>query len=111
MKEQIEFNEFLEIEKKLDIRIGTIIEVEKMEKSDKMLKLLVDFGAEKRTVMTNIGNRIQSPDYIEGLKFPFIMNLKPVKIMGVESSAMIMIAENNDGELEPIITTNGSKLL
>lgn len=112
MKEKIEFAEFLEIEKKLDIRYGTIIEVDKMEKSDKMLKLTVDFGKEEtRIVMTNIGNRENLPTLLVGFQFPFIMNLSPAKIMGVESTAMIMIPEN-DGVLEFSSTRfkNGSKL-
>ncbi|MEK6828790.1 MAG: methionine--tRNA ligase subunit beta [Nanoarchaeota archaeon] len=113
MKEQIDFNEFLEIEKKLEIRYGTIVEVEKMEKSDKMLKLLVDFGTEKRTVMTNIGNRLDRTSFLVGIQFPFIMNLKPANIMGVESSAMIMICEDEEGKIQwPAIGfKNGSKLL
>lgn len=112
MKDKIEFSEFLEIEKRLEIRTGTIEEVEKMEGSDKMLKLTVDFGTEKRIVMTNIGNRENLPELLVGFQFPFIMNLKPAKMMGVESTAMIMIPENN-GELEFSSTRfkNGSKLL
>lgn len=111
MKDKIDFDEFLEIEKKLEIRFGTIEEVEKMEGSNKMLKLKVDFGDETRTVMTNIGNRDNLPTLL-GFQFPFIMNLKPAKMMGVESTAMIMIPEN-DGELEFSSTRfkNGSKLL
>lgn len=113
MKEEIGFDEFLEIEKKLDIRYGTITEVEKMEKSDKMLKLQVDFGDESRTVMTNIGNRVDAPEKLVSYQFPFIMNLKPAKIMGVESTAMIMVAENSEGQLEFLKTkySKGSKLL
>ena len=111
-KQEIDFNEFLEIEKKLDIRYGNIIEVEKMEKSDKMLKLQVDFGDETRTVMTNIGNRLDAPQNLVGYQLPFIMNLKPVKIMGVESTAMIMVVENEDGKLlfEKTHYPKGSKL-
>lgn len=111
MKEQIDFDTFLEIEKKLDIKFGTIVEVEKMEKSNKMLKLQVNFGTETRTVMTNIGNRISSIECILNAQFPFIVNLKPSKIMGVESSAMIMIAEDSDGNLQPLSISNGSNLL
>lgn len=112
MKEQIEFSEFLEIEKKLEIRMGTITSVEKMEKSDKMLKLTVDFGTETRVVMTNIGNRIGQTNIVD-CQMPFIMNLKPAMIMGVESAAMIMVAENSDGELEIRRAgySNGAKLL
>jgi len=112
MKEQIEFSEFLEIEKKLEVKFGTVTEVEKMEKSDKMLKLQVDFGDETRTVMTNIGNRENLPTLLVGFQFPFITNLKPAKMMGVVSEAMIMIPEYKDVlEFSSTRFKNGSKLL
>lgn len=115
IKEQIEFSEFLEIEKKLDIRLGTIYAVERIPKSDKLLKLTVSFGEEEKTVVTNIGNRVKNPENtLLRLQFPFIMNLKPSKMMGITSEAMIMVVENEQGEIE-IITdgqyTDGSKLL
>lgn len=113
MKEQIEFTEFLEIEKKLEIKYGTITEVEKMEGSDKMLKLQVDFGDETRVILTNIGNRIDRVQYLVGAQFPFITNLKPKKMMGVESHGMIMICEDEQGNIQwpKIGFKNGSKLL
>ncbi len=112
-KEQIEFSEFLEIEKKLDIRMGKITVAEQVPKSDKLLKLTVDFGDETRTVVTNIGNRIESRFDLLIVPYPFIMNLKPTKIMGIESTAMIMIPENKEGKLELGIEkfSAGSKLL
>lgn len=111
MKDKITFNEFLEIETKLEIRIGYIRSIVLMPKSDKMLKLEVSFGdGDIRTVMTNIGNRVDI-DNLEGAQLPFITNLEPAKIMGVMSEAMIMIAENNEGELQFERFTNGAKLL
>lgn len=113
MKDKIEFSEFLEIEKKLEIKYGTITEVEKMEKSDKMLKLTVDFGEEvPRTVMTNIGNKLDRTHYLVDMQFPFVTNLAPAKIMGIESTAMIMIVENEDGQIiwPKIGYPNGAKL-
>lgn len=109
-KEEIEFSDFLEIEKKLDIRFGTITDTERVPKSSKLLKLTVDFGTEKRCVVTNIGNRIPGPSYIQGEQFPFLVNLKPVTIMGIESTAMIIIAEHG-GELQPRVQSDGAKLL
>jgi methionyl-tRNA synthetase len=104
-KEQIEFSEFLEIEKKLDIRIGQIAEAERVPKSDKLLKLTVIFGSKDsdiKTVVTNIGSTFE-PDELLGSNVPFIVNLKPTKMMGIVSEAMIIIGSNvkNDGmELE-----------
>lgn len=94
MKDQIGFEEFLEIEKKLEIKWGRICNAERVPKSTKMLKLEVLFSAgtenpETRTVMTNIGDKVE-PESLMWLTFPFVTNLKPVKIMGVESTAMIM---------------------
>ena len=111
MKEQIDFTEFLEIEKKLDVRMGKITEAIQVPKSDKLLKLTVDFGDEVRTVVTNIGNRIESRFDLLTIPYPFIMNLKPTKIMGIESTAMILIPENKEGKLEIEKFTAGSKLL
>jgi len=91
MKEKINFDTYLAIEKQLEIKLGTIQSVEKMPKSDKMLKLTVFFGEDdERTVMTNIGNRLENVNDLMFITLPFITNLEPVKIMGVESSAMIM---------------------
>jgi len=99
MKNQIEFSQFLEIEKQLEIKIGQINEVERVAKSDKMLKMTVSFGHDDiRTVMTNIGNKVNSDD-LKGKKFPFITNLKPAKIMGIESAAMIMVP-SMEGEID-----------
>jgi len=112
VKPEITFDEFLEIESKLDIRIGTILDVERIPKSDKLLKMTVYFGSEERTVVTNIGDALTQPLIdLPGLKFPFIMNLKPSKIMGVLSEAMIMVVENNDGDIELDDYTSGSILL
>lgn len=106
MKEQIEYTKFLEIEesfKLLDIRLGHILEVERIPKSDKLLKLNVHFGElGNKTVVTNIGNKI-TPEELQGYTLPFIMNLVPVKMMGITSEAMIMVNENEEGK---IIITN-----
>lgn len=92
-KELIEFDTFLEVSNKLDIRIGQIVSVERVPKSTKMLKMSVIFGEEEKdekTVMTNIGGKFSEDDLL-GLTFPFIVNLVPSKIMGVMSEAMILV--------------------
>lgn len=115
MKDQIEFSEFLEIEKKLDIRVGTIVGIERVPKSDKLLKLDVAFGETNRIVVTNIGNRIENPENkLLHQQFAFVMNLKPSKMMGIVSEAMILVIENEQGEIELAEDgqfTDGSKLL
>lgn len=109
-KENITFDDFLEIEKKLSIKYGLITEVEFVPKSTKMLKLTVEFGDEVRTVLTNIGNKFDDASILKNKTFPFIMNLEPMKIMGIESQAMIMVPTCNDGTITitPLI---GTKLL
>jgi tRNA-binding EMAP/Myf-like protein len=114
MKEKIAFDQFLEIEKQLEIKIGLITEVEFINK--KMLKLTVSFGGEDiRTVVTNIGQKLSFlAPMLKDCKVPFITNLKPAMISGFESSAMIMVTENSEGLVElPIQSamTPGAKLL
>lgn len=114
IKEQIEFSEFLEIENKLDIRIGQIAEAERVPKSDKLLKLTVIFGSEDseiKTVVTNIGSTFE-PDNLLGVNLPFIVNLKPTKMMGIVSEAMIMIGTNSkNGVMELENYSIGTKII
>lgn len=98
MKEKIEFAELLEIEKRLEIKYGTIKEVDRINK--KMLKLSVDFAEDSlRTVVTNIGGKVEDESHLVGFQFPFITNLAPAIISGFESQAMIMIVESHVGEI------------
>jgi methionyl-tRNA synthetase len=93
-KENISFDDFT----KMDIRVGTILEAEKVKKADKLLKLLVDTGIDKRTVVSGIAEHY-SPEDIIGKKVSILMNLAPRKIRGVESQGMILMAENEEGVL------------
>ena len=112
MKDQIEFLEFLEIEKKLEIKIGKIISMEEVPKSSKLLKLEVDFGDEKRTVVTNIKPHLKYPwNNLEGLTFAFVTNLKPTTIMGIESNAMIMPGQIDKGDQILMIKGNPGGIL
>ena len=94
LKENIQFDDFA----KLDIRIGTILEAEKLPKSDKLLKFLIDDGFEKRTILSGIAKHY-SPEEMIGKQVTFIANLAPRKIMGIESNGMILMAEDRDGSL------------
>jgi methionyl-tRNA synthetase len=104
----INFEQFMVISEQLDITLGLIETVERVEKSDKMLKLTVNFGEDLGTVMTNIGNKI-NPEDLVGKTFPFVTNLEPVKIMGIMSTAMIMVATKND--VIDLDNTPGSRLM
>ena len=94
LRDTIMFDDFA----KLDIRIGTIIEAEKMPKSDKLLKFLIDDGFEKRVILSGIAKHY-SPEEMLGKQVTFVANLAPRKMMGVESNGMILMAEDRDGSL------------
>jgi methionyl-tRNA synthetase len=83
--------------KKVEIRIGEIKTAEKIEGSDKLLKLLVNFGSEDRQVLSGIAAYFPDPAELVGRKCPFVTNLAPRMMMGLESQAMIL-ATGGDGE-------------
>ncbi|NOS94135.1 MAG: methionine--tRNA ligase [Cyclobacteriaceae bacterium] len=93
-KAEITFDDF----SKMDIRVGTILSAERVEKSKKLLKLQVDTGIDKRTVMSGIAEHF-SPEQLVGKQVTILVNLAPRKIMGVESQGMILMAEDKDGKL------------
>lgn len=93
-KENIGFEDFV----KLDVRVGTILEAEKVAKTKKLLKLKVDTGIDQRTVISGIAE-FYKPEDIIGKKVSILVNLAPKKLKGIESQGMILMAENADGTL------------
>jgi len=91
-KASIAFDDF----KKMDIRIGKIVEAEKVSKSKKLLKLLVDTGLDQRIIVSGIA-RHYSPEEAVGQQVTVLLNLAPRKIMGIESQGMVLMAEHADG--------------
>jgi len=89
---------------KMDIRIGTILEAERVPKTDKLLKLLIDTGIDKRTVVSGIA-AFYEPEKIIGQQVSMLVNLEPRKIKGIESQGMILMAENTKGELSFVVPT------
>ncbi|MBG6132771.1 methionyl-tRNA synthetase [Aquimarina sp. EL_43] len=83
---------------KLDIRVGTIIEAEKMPKAKKLLVLKVDTGINTRTIVSGIAEHF-SPEEIVGKKVTVLVNLAPRKLRGVESEGMILMTETPEGKL------------
>lgn len=110
MKAKLEFKEFIDIESKLEIQVGMILSIEDVPKSNKLYKLEVDFGEEKRTVVTNIKNIVES-DKLLNNSFLFVTNLLPTTIMGIESTAMILPVEIEKLGLIKIISNTGNKLI
>jgi methionyl-tRNA synthetase len=83
---------------KIELRIGSVKSAEDVPNSEKLLKLVVDFGDEERQVIAGI-KKFYSPIDVEGKKFVFVTNLQVRKIMGLESQAMLLAAEDDDGNL------------
>jgi len=89
--EYISFDEF----KKMDLRVGEILNAEKVEGTTKLLKLEVDIGVEKRTMVAGVAD-VYSPEDLTGKKVTVIVNLKPAVIRGIESQGMLLAAEIDD---------------
>ena len=100
-KPEITFEDF----SRMDIRIGTILEAEKVPKTEKLLKLLIDTGIDKRTVVSGIAE-FYKPEEIIGKQVSILINLAPRKIKGIESQGMILMAENTDGTLSFVAPAN-----
>ncbi|MFN7837761.1 MAG: methionine--tRNA ligase subunit beta, partial [Bacteroidota bacterium] len=101
-KPEISFDDF----QKMDIRVGTILQAERVEKSKKLLKLQVDTGIDTRTVMSGIAEHF-SPEEVTGKQVTILVNLAPRKIMGVESQGMILMAADKDGKLRLLQPNEG----
>jgi len=93
-KDTITFDDFA----KIDLRAGTILTAEKVEKADKLLKLTVDMGTEHRTIVSGIAMHF-APEDIVGKQVTVVANLAPRKMRGIESQGMILMAENAAGKL------------
>jgi len=93
-KPSISYDEF----SKLDLRVGKILSAEKVPNADKLLKLQVDIGTEKRIIVSGIAQFFK-PEEIIGTKVSLVANLAPKKIKGIESHGMILMAEDETGRL------------
>ncbi|MDR1859886.1 MAG: methionine--tRNA ligase [Bacteroidales bacterium] len=106
-KAPVSFDDF----DRLDIRVGTIVAAEAVPKTDKLLKLTVDTGLDRRTVVSGIA-KWHSPDAIVGKQVALLVNLEPRKLRGIESQGMLLMAEDASGALRFVIpdtaVTNGA---
>ncbi len=94
VKPEIVFDDFA----KIDLKVGTIVSAEKVEKADKLLKLQVDLGFETRTIVSGIAMHFK-PEDIVGKQVTVVVNLAPRKMRGIESNGMILMAEDANGKL------------
>ncbi len=108
-KDDISFEQF----EALDMRVGTVLEAERIPKTQKLLKLLVDTGIDKRVIVSGIAEYF-TPEAIIGKQVTVIVNLAPRKIKGVESHGMLLFAQSGDGVLHIMhpegTVENGSKI-
>ena len=110
IKPEISFAEF----ERIDIRVGTIVLVENVEGSDKLVKLQVDFGDHRRDVIAGMKLEREDPREVEGKQALFVVNLEPRKMMGVISEGMLFDIGYADG-LKPLLAVpevkvpNGSR--
>jgi len=94
LKSEIQYDDFA----KLDLRIGTVVSAEKVAKADKLLKLEIDLGFEKRTIVSGIALHFAPKDLV-GKQVVVVANLAPRKLKGIESNGMILSAEDENGKL------------
>ena len=110
IKENIEMEDL----DKIDIRVGTILSVEDIKKSDKMVKLVVDFGDFKRTILVGMKKERENPTEITGQQALFVVNLAPKKMFGEISEGMLFDIGYADG-ITPVlaqpekVVPNGSR--
>lgn len=102
LKPKISYDEF----SKIDIRLGTIISVEPVEKSDKLLKLIVDFGTDigKRQILSGIAKSVEIKDLLNK-QTTFVLNLESKKIMGIESEGMLLAIDDKNNNTILFSTT------
>jgi len=93
-KDEVTFDDFT----RMDLRCGTILEAEKVPKTKKLIKLLVDLGIEQRTIVSGIAE-YYNPASLPGKKVSVLANLAPRTLKGIESQGMILLSENPDGSL------------
>lgn len=93
-KPEIVYDDFA----KIDLKVGTILTAEKVEKADKLLKLSIDLGFETRTIVSGIALHFK-PEEVIGKQVVVVANLAPRKMRGIESNGMILMAEDKDGKL------------
>ena len=101
-KPQITYEDF----SRMDIRVATILEAEKIPKTTKLMKLKVDTGLDQRTLVAGIAEHFE-PSQVIGRKICILANLEPRKLKGIESNGMIMMAEDGSGTLFFVSTEDG----
>lgn len=92
----------IDVLEKIDVRVGTIERVEDVNRSNKLVRLIVDFGDHKRTILAGLKQERKDPKEIEGKQALFVVNLEPRKMMGEVSEGMLFDIGYADG-LKPVL--------
>lgn len=103
MDEHISIDDF----KKVEIKIGEIRNAGKIEGSDKLLRLIVNFGDHERQVLSGIAAYFPNPEELVGKRCPFVTNLAPRMMMGLESQAMILAVGGSDDKPFALFESKG----
>ena len=110
VKGNVAFDDFM----KMDIRVGTVLNCERVPKADKLLQFRIADGMEERTILSGIAQSYPNPEELIGTQVCFIANFEPRKLRGVMSEGMILSAENADGKLVLIspkaLVVNGAEV-
>jgi len=96
---------------KLEMRMGTVIEAERVARTDRLIKVIVDVGSEQRQVVAGFGHK-HTPEELIGKQVPIVMNVEPAIIRGVESNGIFMALDDENATLlvPQNDTPNGSKI-
>jgi len=108
-KETVSFDDF----QRMDIRTATVLEAERVPKTDKLLKLTIDTGIDRRVIVSGIAE-FYSPEQMVGKQICILANLAPRKIKGIESQGMILMAKQGDGKMRVVspeeVLSNGAQI-
>ena len=111
IKENVAFDDFM----KMDIRVGTVLDCQKVPKADKLLQFKIADGLGERTILSGIAEHYPNPEELIGMQVCFIANFEPRKLRGVMSEGMVLSAEDADGKLTLIQpktnVANGSQVV
>ena len=94
---------------KTHLKVAEVVEAERVPKSEKLLKLKVELDNEERQIIAGIA-KYYSPEDIKGKKVVIVANLKPAKLMGLESQGMVLAVENEEGKLQVLSVDNSVKI-
>ncbi|GBC71245.1 Methionine--tRNA ligase [Candidatus Calditenuaceae archaeon HR02] len=94
---EIDITEF----KRVEMRVGKVVKAERVPATDRLLRLEVDFGGQRKQAITGLGH-LYSPEHFEGRLYVFVTNLKPRKVRGLVSECMILAAMTSEENIVPI---------